>query len=213
MSNFILFLERKTMKMKHMVLYNCQVMTFPRLSSYIWSLVAILSLKKNLPWKNVLYFLKKCFSSISGNVISCLKIKKAFILQKMELSSPKNKKFKRELSELKKIHPEKIYYVSGNFLASGLQNLYFGEMEKKYKVSYTFWCKEEKFSKLKYFLIIIIKHFFSFIYFLFTQQFFFLSSERFCNVRNHIVTFFFFFRKILIFFTSFFFCSLSLFSW
>ena len=130
----------------------------------------------------------------------------------MELSSPKNKKFKRELSELKKIHPEKIYYVSGNFLASGLQNLYFGEMEKKYKVSYTFWCKEEKFSKLKYFLIIIIKHFFSFIYFLFTQQFFFLSSERFCNVRNHIVTFFFFFRKILIFFTSFFFCSLSLFS-
>ena len=200
--------------MKHMVLYNCQVMTFPRLSSYIWSLVAILSLKKNLPWKNVLYFLKKCFSSISGNVISCRKIKKAFILQKMELSSPKNKKFKRELSELKKIHPEKIYYVSGNFLASGLQNLYFGEMEKKYKVSYTFWCKEEKFSKLKYFLIIIIKHFFSFIYFFFIQQFFFFYLLRdFCNVRNHIVTFFFFFRKILIFFTSFFFCSLSLVSW
>lgn len=126
MSNFILFLERKRMKMKHMVLYNCQVMTFPRLSSYIWSLVAILSLKKNLSWKNVLYFLKKCFSSISGNVISCRKIKKAFILQKMELSSPKNKKFQISSFLSSKFEKKNSYFGNWNFLAPSLKHfLYF----------------------------------------------------------------------------------------
>ena len=81
------------------------------------------------------------------------------------------------------------------------------------KIFSTFSYKKEKFSKLKYFLIIIIEHFFSFyIIFFYSQPVYFFHLLRdFCNVHDHIVAFFFFFflRKILISCTSFF-CSLSL---
>ena len=60
-------------------------------------------------------------------------------------------------------------------------------MQKK-RVSYTFPNKEAKFSKLKYFLIIIIKRFFSFYdIFFYTQPVDFLHLLRdFCNVHDHI---------------------------
>ena len=63
---------------------------------------------------------------------------------------------------------------------------------RKTKHFYTFSYKEAKFSKLKYFFIIIIKCFFS-LYntFFYTQQAFVFHLLRdFCNVHDHIVTFF-----------------------
>ena len=53
---------------------------------------------------------------------------------------------------------------------------------------YTFSFKEVKIFKLKYFLIIIIRHFFSFYIIVFyTQQAFVLLHLRdFCNVQNHV---------------------------
>ena len=79
---------------------------------------------------------------------------------------------------------------------------------QKKKVSYSFLYNGPKFSKSKYFLIIIIKHFFSFYKFLFyTQQAFVFHLLRdCCNVHGHPVAFFifFFFKNILIPFTSFF---------
>ena len=106
-------------------------------------------------------------------------------------------------------NPEKIFifqktklsYTSGsNFLRS--------------KMFYTFSYREAKFSKSKYFLIIIIQHFSSFDNaFSYTQQAFAFSLVRdFCNVHDHVVAFFFFFfRKILISFMSLFFVAFSYF--
>ena len=86
----------------------------------------------------------------------------------------------------------------------------FSNISKKEKSekSYTFSCKESKFSKVKCFLVIMIRHFFSFynIFFYTSPVQFFHLLRDFCKIRNHIVCFF-----LLIPFTSFF-CSLSLFS-
>ena len=101
---------------------------------------------------------------------------------------------------------------------TGLQNqkflMYFSNITLKKNVSYTLSCKEAKFSKVKYFVIIMRHFFFFYNIFFYTQQAFVFHLQRdFCNVYNHIVAFFFFFfRKILISFTTIF-CSLSLFSW
>ena len=76
------------------------------------------------------------------------------------------------------------------------------------KVSYILPYKEAKFSKLRYFLIIIIKCFFSFYYIFFNTQSvcFFIFCEIFVTFTTILSLFFlFFFRMILIFFTSFFF--------
>ena len=62
------------------------------------------------------------------------------------------------------------------------------------KIFYTFYYKESKFSKLKYFLIIITSHFSSFynIFFYTQQAFVFRLLRDFCNVHDHIVTCFLF---------------------
>ena len=75
----------------------------------------------------------------------------------------------------------------------------------KSKISYTFSDKETKFSKLKYFPIIILKRFFSFfnIYFYTEQAFVFHFWEIFITFTTILSLFFlFFFRKILISFAS-----------
>ena len=71
---------------------------------------------------------------------------------------------------------------------------------------YTFLYKEAKFSKLKYFLINIIKCFFSFlnIFSIPNQFIFFHLLRNFCNAHDQILlSFFYYFRQILISFTSF----------
>ena len=111
-----------------------------------------------------------------------------------------------------------LYLVKWNFLALSLKNfLYFRRVlakpenqkfnffgllwenfsiwAQKKEVSYSSPYKGEKSSKLKYFLIIITKRFFSFyIIFSYTQQAFAFHLLRdFCNVHNHISLFFLFF--------------------
>ena len=90
-----------------------------------------------------------------------------------------------------------LSYISGenlkdlkikNFLKQFLRDLF--KHKHKKSVSY----KEAKFSKLKYFHMIIIRHFFSFYHvFFYTQQAFaFHILVDFCIVDNNIDTFFLF---------------------
>ena len=123
----------------------------------------------------------------------------------MELSSTTLKKFlifpKMELSS----------YKIRKLLLFPFTFFFWIQVQKK-NVSYTFHYKEAKFSKLRYFLIMIIKRFFSFYNTSFYTQPVYLIYllKYFCNVHDDIVAFFlFFFRKSFISFTSFF-CSFSL---
>ena len=140
--------------------------------------------KKKSPHKKFLIFPEIKFSSSNIKRIVIFSPKKAFLM----------------LSQKKAVLMfwETFYISVSNFPV------------RKSKLFYTFPYKEAIFSKLKYFLIIIIKRFFSFynIFFFYTQQAFVFHLLRdFCNVHDdHIDAFFsfFFFRKILISFTSFF---------
>ena len=64
--------------------------------------------------------------------------------------------------------------------------------KRKPKKLFIFHAKFSKFSKLKYFLIIIIKHFFSFynIFFYRQKAFIFHLLKDFCNAHDHFVAFF-----------------------
>ena len=120
-----------------------------------------------------------------------------------EVTFQAQKMKKPTLKKILAFQEMELSYISGG----NLQSL-------KIKNFYIFSHKEAKFSKLKYFLIIITWHFFSFynIFFYTQKAFFFLLLRDFCNVHNHSVAFFFFFfRKILMSFSSFVW-SLSLFS-
>ena len=69
-----------------------------------------------------------------------------------------------------------------------------GKEKSKEKISSTFSYKEAKFSKLKFFLIIIIKRFSSFYNdFFYTQPVYFFRPLRdFCNAHDHFVAFIYF---------------------
>ena len=127
--------------------------------------------KNNEPQENFLYFLKR----------------------KLFLYSREQKLWKTER--------QKTFYISGNnFLNSKKLKkttlnkfLIFPEVTFKAwksKIVNTFSYKDAKFSKLKYFLMIMVRHFFSFyIIFLYTQQAFVFHLLRyFCNVHDHIAT-------------------------
>ena len=113
-------------------------------------------------------------------------------------------------------HAYKTSYISGGKLQNlkikkfvffvCLKRCFKMQIQKK-KLSYTFSYKEANFSKLKYFVIIIVRRFFSFynIFFHTQQAFLFHLLRDFCNVHDRIVGFVFFFRKILISFKSLFF--------
>ena len=90
-----------------------------------------------------------------------------------------------------------LFYISGNRNFKKLiifQEVTFGA--RKSIIFCTFPYKDAKFSKLKYFFIIIIKRFFSFsniLLFFYTQQaFVFHVLNDFCNFHDHIVAFFLF---------------------
>ena len=101
-----------------------------------------------------------------------------------------------------------LYFAKWNFLAPSLKNLLNFRKELKSlkikKKSYTFPYKEAKCSKLKYFLIITIKLFFSFynIFSILNKLLLFIFWEVFVmltNILSYCPYFFFFFlRKILI---------------
>ena len=105
----------------------------------------------------------------------------------------------------------KVFYISFHIFCLLREN--FWNISKKNKLFYTFPYKEVKLSKLKYFLIIIKRYFFTFYNIFFHTQpvYSFHLLRNFCNLY-HIATFFFFFRKTLIFFLRLFF-SFSLSSW
>ena len=89
-----------------------------------------------------------------------------------------------------KLLPQKI-----RFQTPSLKKIHFPKWTCKAwksKIFYTFLYKEAKFSKLKYFLIIILMDFFSFYNILFYTQpvYFFHLLRDFCGVHGHIVTFF-----------------------
>ena len=88
-----------------------------------------------------------------------------------------------------------IFYFSGNGKSEKrliIQEVTFWAWKLKH--FYTFPYKKEKLSKLKYFLIVIIKHFSSFYnIFFYTQPVYCFHLLRdFCNVQDHIVAFFLF---------------------
>ena len=105
----------------------------------------------------------------------------------MELSSLKLKDFPIFQEELPKTEKQKFY----NFC---LLRENFSNISTKEKNFLYFSFKEAKFSKSKYFLIIIIKRFFSFYnIFCYTKQaFVFHLLVDFCIVYDHIVAFFLF---------------------
>ena len=152
-------------------------------------------------------FSKECYSYILG----IKNIKKYWeIFWEMELSSPKLKKLLIFLEWTCKAWNSKISHIFFTFFARTFQTY----LQKK-NASDTFPRKEAKFSELKHFLIIIIRHFFSLynIFFYAQKAFLFHLLINFRDVHDHIVFFFFFFfRKILVSFSSFFFFCSSLFS-
>ena len=115
-------------------------------------------------------------------------LKGFLIFWEMELSSPNIKKvflyLSKELAKLK----TKNFCLRENF-----SHISTHTHTHTQKVSYIFSYKEAKFSKLKYFLIIVIKRFFSFyITFFYTQPVYFFNLKDLCNIHNHIVAFFLF---------------------
>ena len=122
---------------------------------------------------------------------------------------------------LKKTCSEKVPYIFSKKLLTfwkrkpGKSSLYFRKWNfLRSRSVYTFSYKEVKFFELKYCLIIIIWHFFSFynIFFYTQQAFFFPLLSNFCNVHDHIVAFFSFLERFW-YLSQAFFCYLSLFSW
>ena len=123
-------------------------------------------------------FSKESFSYISGNGTL------HFSARAQKIKKPPRK----ILLYFRKRKPQKISYVSAkrnSKKASYIINL----QSLKLKYFYTFPYKEAKFSKSKYFCIIIIKRFFSFynIFFYTQQAFVFHLLRDFCNVHDHIV--------------------------
>ena len=119
---------------------------------------------------------------LQGVTFRAQKLKQSTI--KTFLLFPRNENFQRQAYETS--------YISGeNLKVLKIKNMFFKHKRKK-KVSDTFPCKEAKFCNLKYFLIILIKGFFSFYnIFFYTQpvSFFHLLRDI-CNINNHIVAFF-----------------------